>query len=97
MTVDCSVERPGGNGDWDDVFDGLLRRHLRFLGAGEDIDPHDDLRALGLDSMGTVELMLALEERYGVNFPDEALTASAWATPTSLWRTLSALPRDTAP
>ena len=33
----------------------------------------DDLYAAGLTSHGSVNLMLALEERYGVEFPDHLL------------------------
>ncbi|NUB10212.1 acyl carrier protein [Azospirillum sp. Vi22] len=37
------------------------------------LSDEDDLYAAGLTSHGSVNLMLALEERYGVEFPDHLL------------------------
>jgi acyl carrier protein len=81
--------------EWDATFESLLRRHLRFLPAEATLEPADDLRALGLDSMATIELMLNLEDKYGVAFPDDALAAAAWSTPAALWNTVLTLPRET--
>lgn len=38
------------------------------------IGDHDDLWRAGLTSHASVDLMLALEERFGVEFPDRLLT-----------------------
>jgi acyl carrier protein len=76
---------------WDGVYEQLLRSHLRFLKSAEPLKGDADLRSLGLDSATTVELLLALEEQYGVDFPDEAMTASVWSTPATLWLAVSAL------
>ena len=52
-------------------------------GAAE-LDAEDDLFDRGLTSLATVEVMLALEERCGVEFPDEALTRATFRSVASL-------------
>ena len=76
---------------WDNAFAALLREHLHLTEDAAELSPDDDLRLLGLDSVGTVALILELEEHYRVEFTAEALTASAWSTPASLWETLRSL------
>jgi acyl carrier protein len=76
--------------DWDEAFEDILRDHLRFAGD-DDILPNSDLRLLGLDSMGTIRLLVAIEELYEVDFPDDALMASVWSTPATLWRAITEL------
>ncbi|NUR69269.1 MAG: acyl carrier protein [Hamadaea sp.] len=73
----------------DEHFDQTLRSHLPFLGPGEALHDDADLRDLGLDSLGTVELLASLENRYNVRFVDDALTLETFATPGTLWNTLS--------
>ncbi|MCZ1018979.1 hypothetical protein [Streptomyces noursei] len=41
--------------------------------------------------MGTVGLLVELEETFAVTIPDEDLTAATFATPATLWTTLSGL------
>jgi len=74
---------------WDQRFEDLLREYLPFLSSDEPLTPDTDLRDAGLDSLGTVELLGLLEEAYGVRFVDEALNLDTFATPGSLWGTLS--------
>jgi nodulation protein F len=76
---------------WDGKFEGFLRQFLPFLNAGDSLTEHASLRDLGLDSMGTVELLAVLENGYRVRFRDEALTMTNFATPGVLWTTLSAI------
>ncbi|MFE7135740.1 acyl carrier protein [Streptomyces sp. NPDC057638] len=76
---------------WDEKFEAVVRRHLPFLGADEELDATTALRDLGLDSLGTVELLSDLERAYEVRFVDEALTLETFATPERLWRTLDGL------
>jgi acyl carrier protein len=76
---------------WDQQFEDLLRQFLPFLGADEVLEADSTLRDLGLDSLGTVELLGSLEDRYDVRFLDEALNAETFATPASLWDILSSL------
>ncbi|GJE18301.1 acyl carrier protein [Methylobacterium marchantiae] len=45
-------------------------------GIGDD----DNLFDKGLDSFGSVQLMLALEERYDIEFPDNLLNRRSFST-----------------
>lgn len=76
---------------WDDRFEAVIRRFLPFLGPEEELPADADLRDLGLDSMGTVELLASLEDGYAVRFTDEALMKENFATPGAVWETLSAV------
>lgn len=74
---------------WDEKFEETLRKHLPFLGDGEKLDAGADLRDLGLDSLGTVDLLASLESAYDVRFVDDALTMDNFSTPGTLWNALS--------
>lgn len=76
---------------WDQQFEEVIRGHLAFLPAEEPLGTDSSLRDLGLDSMGTVELLGTLENVYGVRFVDDALNAETFATPGSLWKALATL------
>jgi acyl carrier protein len=76
---------------WSTTFEEVLRGFLPFLGPDEALETDARLRDLGLDSMGTVELLGALEAGFGVRFVDDALSLETFATPEVLWRTLSRL------
>jgi acyl carrier protein len=73
---------------WDSRFEGSLRRFLPFLSAGQTPAGHA-LRDLGLDSMGAVELLAALENDYGIRLRDEVLTMDTFATAGTLWAALT--------
>jgi nodulation protein F len=76
---------------WDEQFEKLLRSHLPFLEANEELTGDLNVRELGLDSLGVVDLLVSLEERYGVHFVNDDLTMETFATPSVLWATLSRL------
>ncbi|MEV3874967.1 phosphopantetheine-binding protein [Streptomyces sp. NPDC049906] len=76
---------------WDDKFELLLRGFLPFIGADEPLAEDATLRDLGLDSLGTVELLAALETEYEVRFYDDALGKETFQTPSLLWKVLSGL------
>ncbi len=76
---------------WDEQFEELVRGFLPFLSADEELAPDADLRALGLDSIGMVELLSVLESHYAVRFSDESLSLETFAEPAVLWARLSAL------
>ena len=76
---------------WDNQFEDILRQHLPFLPAVDALAEDASLTNYGLDSMGIVDLLTTLESRYDVAFVDDALTMQTFATPGTLWRTLSAL------
>ena len=66
-----------------------MREALPRLGGDGPVSPGASLRAAGLDSLATVELLVKLEEAYGVQIPDEVLTPAAFASPGSLWEAVS--------
>jgi acyl carrier protein len=74
---------------WDPSFETLLREHLLFIGPDEQLLEDADLRELGLDSIGVVELLTTLERSYDVRFNDEELNPKIFESPGVLWRTLS--------
>lgn len=76
---------------WDDSFEELLRKNLPLLESGDEITADLSLRDHGLDSMGMVAILSSLESTYGVRFVDDALDLDNFATPETLWKTLSAM------
>lgn len=62
----------------------LLRPHLRLLTAGAELPMDADLGKLGLDSQQAIDLLMALEQEFGVTIPDEKITAESFATPAGL-------------
>jgi acyl carrier protein len=76
---------------WDNQFEDLLRPHLPFLPAGEQLESDALLRDYGLDSLAAVDLLSTLESTYRVRFENEALTLATFETAGILWQTLSAI------
>lgn len=72
-------------------FLAVLRKFLPQLEPGADPSPNVALADYGLDSLAVISLMLELEDRLGFTFPEESLTAEAFATTRALWETVSAL------
>ncbi|UED82978.1 phosphopantetheine-binding protein [Streptomyces profundus] len=66
------------------TFRATLVAHLPYA-SGEELAPSDDLAALGLDSMGVVQLLTSLEETFGLDLPDELITEETFETVGSLW------------
>jgi len=66
------------------AFLGILHNYLRQIGDGNALTMESNLYELGLDSMAAVNLLLELEETYGVIFPDALLTESTFETPLAL-------------
>jgi acyl carrier protein len=58
----------------EEIF-GTIRSHLAGRGIDQEVvTPEAGLASdLGLDSLDVVEMTLALEERYGIEIPDEDL------------------------
>lgn len=83
--------RPSAAGGWDEQFESILRPRLPLLPADEPLTADLDLRAYGLDSIGVVDLLVALENAYNVRLPEEEASMEAFATAGVLWRTLSKL------
>lgn len=70
--------------DLSDRFRTVLRSHLRFAPNGDSLPMEVELRELGLDSIGTINLLLELEGQFGVVFPDSLLTEETFRTASTL-------------
>jgi acyl carrier protein len=57
---------------------------------------HDDLYQAGLNSHATVTLMLALEEEFDVEFPDELLRRSSFESVAAIAAALATAARESA-
>lgn len=76
---------------WDDRFEDLVRSVLRLLPPEEPLLPDLDMVGAGLDSLGTVELLISLEAVFDIMIPDTQLTPEIFSTPESLWKVISPL------
>jgi acyl carrier protein len=74
----------------DTNFLSLLAPFLKYAGT-QAITAESSLRDLGLDSMHAVELLFALEDAYGLIFPDELLIDATFETAGSLWTAIDSL------
>lgn len=79
------------NNGWDERFEAMVRARLPFLAESGELAGDVDLRALGLDSLAIVELLVEIEQTYQVEFDDEDLTAETFATPDVLWTSVRRL------
>ena len=58
----------------------VLDEHARLpVGAGS-LDPDADLFSAGMSSHASVSVMLALEDRFDLEFPDQMLTRNVFAS-----------------
>ncbi|TDT89597.1 MULTISPECIES: acyl carrier protein [Azorhizobium] len=68
----------------DQAIENQLREILKVQGkvavAPAAIGPDDDLYGLGLSSLATVNVMLEIEARFDIAFPDDALTRATFQT-----------------
>ncbi len=62
----------------------ILREHLQFVGADEELQMTQDLSELGLDSAGAIGLLLEVEGSFSVAFPDEMLVPETFRTAATL-------------
>lgn len=66
------------------TLEGVLRPHLRFLGPDAPLPPNEPLGTLGLDSMAAINLLLDIENAFGMQIPDDLLSAETFETFASL-------------
>ncbi|GEP44967.1 phosphopantetheine-binding protein [Brevifollis gellanilyticus] len=59
----------------------LLRPFLRLLPPDAALPMDADLGRLGLDSLQSIDLLMALEQEFGVTIPDEKITVESFSTP----------------
>lgn len=74
----------------------ILGTNEAFAGRVDQLSEDDSLFDLGLDSFGSVQLMLALEERFNVEFPDDLLNRKSFSTIRSISEAVSTLIRQEA-
>jgi acyl carrier protein len=82
---------------WSDFFVQTLREHVPLLPAAGELSPAADLYDLGLDSMGSVQLLFALEEALDISIPDDMLTADMFRTVGNIWTIVQAAHPDQDP
>ncbi|MFI5764158.1 MULTISPECIES: phosphopantetheine-binding protein [unclassified Streptomyces] len=70
---------------------GFLRRYCRDLPPGEELTDDVALAEVGVDSLAVVEMITAIEDHYGIEFPEELLSPETFATPGSLRKALESL------
>ena len=69
----------------------LVLQHARLSASASDLAPTSDLYAVGLTSLTTVHLMLALEDHFGVEFPDRMLSRKTFESIQSISEAISEL------
>ena len=62
----------------------VLRDHARLPVDVEQLDDHADLFQAGMTSHASVNVMLALEDAFDIEFPDQMLKASVFQTVASI-------------
>lgn len=72
----------GLTSDLESALLGLVREKL--FDGGQVLTESTDLFAAGLDSMGIMQLMILVEERFGVRIPESAVTRENFATVANL-------------
>ncbi len=58
--------------------------HLKFVQSVENINDDAELTRLGLDSMAAINLMIDIEDEFGITFPDALLTPETFRTSMTL-------------
>lgn len=58
----------------------ILSRHAKIRPAVEGLDRGADLFAAGLDSNSVISVMLAIEERFDIEIPEDRLTRASFSS-----------------
>ena len=74
----------------DDIRD-ILRQNEAMSPIVDSLKEDDDLFEKGLDSFGSVQLMLALEERFNIEFPDNLLNRRSFSSIRIIRETVTSL------
>lgn len=69
----------------------ILKEHGRLTKDAEALEPNADLYQAGMTSHASVNVMLALEEEFDVEFPDEMLTRNAFESVGAIAASLATL------
>ena len=76
----------------DNMIRSVLKDHGRLSKDPHAIEPHADLYQAGMTSHASVNVMLALEGAFDVEFPDHMLKRSVFASVLSIREALGQLP-----
>ncbi len=60
-------------------LEAVVRPHLKFLKADDSLGIEQPLGEAGLDSMASIDLLLDLEDTFGIQIPDDELTENTFA------------------
>jgi acyl carrier protein len=74
----------------------VLAAHGRMAVDAHTVDGQADLYELGLTSHASVNVMLALEDEFGVEFPDEVLKKSTFASVRNIEQVVEGLAKSSA-
>jgi len=69
----------------------IIAEHGRMPGDAHAIDDHDDLYQAGMTSHASVNVMLALEDAFDIEFPDAMLKRSVFESVASIAAALTTL------
>ena len=72
----------------------LLKKHAGLQVDVDTLDAGADLYAAGLSSFASVQLMLAIEERFDLEFPDSMLNRKSFQSVEAIMRTVSSITDD---
>jgi acyl carrier protein len=75
----------------DETIRSILAEHGRFPVDVSDIDENDDLFRAGMTSHASVNVMLALEDEFDVEFPESMLRKSTFESVSAIRTALSEL------
>ncbi len=68
----------------DEAIRAIIATHGRLTRPVAEVAGGDDLFALGMTSHAAVNVMLAIEDRFAIEFPDAAMSKSTFSTLDSL-------------
>jgi acyl carrier protein len=72
----------------------IVRRYLVLVPEGQDVPRETELSALGLDSMSALTLLLELEGKFDISFPDSLLNATTFRSARSLENVIQMLRKE---
>ena len=79
-----------------DQIRAVLAAHGRMAVDPREVDDQADLYKLGLTSHASVDVMLALEEAFDIEFPDEVLKKSTFESVSNIEQVVEALVKSSA-
>lgn len=72
----------------------LIAAHAGLPGGAADLDDDTDLYRAGMKSFASVQLMLALEEAFDIEFPEELLNRATFRSAASIQAAVATLAPD---